>query len=63
MERTVAYRVVCPSCGEWAQLRVQYVDDHDPTAIAFSCRNQTERTHLEPPSAELQALIPPFPFR
>lgn len=58
MEHQFAHRVSCPTCGEFAQLRVAYRDQWPPVVVAFSCRNQTSATHVPPTQEELIALIP-----
>ena len=58
MERQVSHRVVCPTCGAWAQLRVHYYEDRPPAVVMLSCPNQTERWHETPTAAQLVSLIP-----
>jgi hypothetical protein len=58
MERQYAHRVVCPTCGSWAQLRVAYRDQWPPRVVVFSCVNQTEACHLPPSRDALLGLIP-----
>jgi phage terminase large subunit GpA-like protein len=63
MPRQVVYRVRCPTCGEWAQLRVVYAERVDGRRwpMMLSCPNQTSRAHSAPEFSELADLIPPTP--
>jgi hypothetical protein len=61
MPRQVTYRVRCPTCGAWAQLRVADPFGHiqtDPVIVMFSCRNQTSESHPAPLDEELLKLLP-----
>jgi hypothetical protein len=55
------YRVRCPACGEWAQLRVAESFDEagtTPVVIMFSCVKQTSDDHMVPGDDELLKLLP-----
>lgn len=58
MERQFAHRVRCPTCGAWAQLRVAYRDRWPPTAVMFSCRNQTDESHTPPTREQILEMVP-----
>jgi hypothetical protein len=57
MHKAIALRVTCPTCGQWAQLRMIDRAEDRPTVISFSCRDQVERSHPIPSSAQLTALL------
>jgi hypothetical protein len=58
VERQFAHRVVCPTCGQFAQLRIAYRDDWPPIVVMFSCRNQTSASHAPPTREAMLALVP-----
>ncbi len=59
----VTYRVICPSCGAWAQLRIaeSLGDGTDPVIVMFSCPNQTSEAHVAPTGRQLYELLPAHP--
>jgi hypothetical protein len=66
VERQLAHRVRCPTCGAWAQLRLAYRDDgRPPVPVAFSCVNQTSSSHAPPTREQIMELVaavpPPIP--
>jgi hypothetical protein len=64
MPRETAYRVVCPTCSAWAQLRVAAPFGHVQTApvvVLFSCPNQVGEDHKRPSDEELLMLVPETP--
>jgi hypothetical protein len=61
MPRQVTHRVLCPTCSEWAQLRVaEPFGDFQtaPVVVMFSCVNQTSEEHIPPDDEVLLKLIP-----
>jgi hypothetical protein len=58
VERQFAHRVICPTCGSFAQLRVAYRGEWPPVVVVFSCRNQTSAAHAPPTRDQLIGLIP-----
>jgi hypothetical protein len=55
------YRVTCPTCGSWAQLRVaeSFGDQsRELVVVMFSCIGQTHQGHVVPSDAELLNLLP-----
>jgi hypothetical protein len=61
MPREITYRVTCPTCGSWAQLRVADPFGKiqtEPVVVMFSCIRQTEDDHETPTDALLLKLLP-----
>ena len=60
MPTEVTHRVRCPSCGEWAQLRVAHTigDGIAPVVVMFSCLGQTREDHVIPSEHDLLTLMP-----
>lgn len=56
----ITYRVQCPSCGSWAQLRVAdpIGPQTAPVVVLYSCLGQMDETHVMPGDAELLKLLP-----
>ena len=63
MARQVTYRVRCPTCDAWAQLRVaeSLGAGHEPVIVMFSCPNQTSEDHPAPSGKALYQLLPEQP--
>jgi hypothetical protein len=62
--RELTYRVKCPTCRAWSQLRVaeSLADNHpDAVIVMFSCPNQTSEDHVIAPDNVLLKLIPAHP--
>jgi hypothetical protein len=63
--RQTAYRVVCPTCSAWAQLRVADPLGQAQTApvvVMFSCPNQISEDHKRPGDEDLLMLLPDHDF-
>jgi hypothetical protein len=61
MPRQTTYRVRCPTCDAWAQLRVADPFGQiqtEPVVVMFSCINQTSEGHPAPIDDHLLKLLP-----
>ncbi len=61
MPRATAYRIMCPTCSAWAQLRVAEPFGKVQTqsvVVLFSCPNQLSEDHKRPRDEELLILVP-----
>jgi hypothetical protein len=59
--RQITYRVSCPTCGSWAQLRVAEPFggiQTEPVIVMFSCPEQTDEDHQPPTDEALIKLLP-----
>jgi hypothetical protein len=60
MPRSVSYRVVCPVCGGWAQLRVVPpfgAGKTEPVIMSFTCQNAMIDGHGRPGIKQLRDLL------
>jgi hypothetical protein len=59
--RETAYRIICPLCGGWAQLRIADPFGRvqtEPVIVMFACVNEMDDGHGRPTHNQLRALLP-----
>jgi hypothetical protein len=59
--RQTAYRIVCPTCSAFAQLRIADPFGQvqvEPVVVLFSCPNQLSEEHKRPLDDDLLMLVP-----